>query len=112
MAGPSGGIPPRDSGPGKRSAEYPQPEPVTAGQSDNEPTPFFQGGASAWRFAGAGMELGGSSIVLAAIGYAVDQYFENTTLVATALGAVIGFAAGLYRFIRLAMAANRPTGHH
>ena len=102
MAGPSGGNSQRDSGPGKRAAEHPQ----------QEPTPLFQGTASTWRLAGAGMELGGSSIVLAAIGYAVDQYFGNTTLIATALGAVIGFAAGLYRFIRLAMAANRPPDHH
>jgi len=64
----------------------------------------------ALRFAGAGMELGGSSIVCAAIGYAIDHYFQNTTLVATALGAIFGFAGGLYRFIRLAMAANRPDG--
>ena len=62
-----------------------------------------------WRFAGAGMELGGSSLVFAAIGYALDHYFGNTTLIATALGAVLGFAAGLYRFIRLAMFANRSA---
>src|SRR5690606_35475609 len=102
MAGPSGGNPPRDSGLGKQAAEPAQ----------QEPTAFFQGGSSAWRFAGAGMELGGSSIVLAAISYAVDHHFGNTTLIATALGAVMCFAAGLYGFIRLAMAANRPTDHH
>ena len=67
--------------------------------------------AAMWRFAGAGMELGGSAILVAAIGYAVDRYFENTTLIATALGAVLGFAAGLYRFIRMAMAANRSSGN-
>lgn len=62
------------------------------------------------RFVGAGMELSGSAILCAAIGYAVDRYFENTTLIATALGAVFGFAAALYRFIRMAMAANQPAG--
>jgi F0F1-type ATP synthase assembly protein I len=70
----------------------------------------LKGDATMWRFAGAGMELGGSAILFAAIGYAVDRYLENTTLVATALGAVLGFAGGLYRFIRMAMAVNQPTG--
>lgn len=61
----------------------------------------------AWRFAGAGLELGGSAIVFAAIGYAIDRQMGNTTMVATAFGAVLGFAAGMYRFIRMAMEANR-----
>ena len=110
MAGPSGGNPPRGPGPDERAAEQPQQEPGSARQRDAEPTSFFQGEASMWRFAGAGMELGGSALVFAAAGYALDQYFGNTTLIATALGAVLGFAAGLYRFIRLAMAANRSAG--
>lgn len=110
MAGPSGGEPPRDAGPDERAAEHPWQEPDSAGRRSAEPTPFFQGKAHMWRFAGAGMELGGSSLVFAAIGYGVDHYFGNTTLIATALGAVLGFAAGLYRFIRLAMAANRSAG--
>lgn len=63
----------------------------------------------AFRFAGAGLELAGSSIVFAAIGYALDRHLENETMIATALGAIIGFAAGLFRFIRLAMAANRNS---
>jgi hypothetical protein len=67
------------------------------------------GDRAMWRFAGAGMELGGSAILCAAIGYALDRYLDNTTLIATALGAVIGFAAGLYRFIRMAMAANQSA---
>lgn len=62
------------------------------------------------RFAGAGMELGGSAIVGAAIGYAVDWYLDNTTLLATALGAILGFTGGLVRFIRLALEASRPAG--
>lgn len=61
----------------------------------------------AMRFAGAGLELGGSAILFAAIGYAIDSRMGNQTLVATALGSVLGFAAGLYRFIRLAMQTNR-----
>lgn len=61
----------------------------------------------AWRFAGAGLELGGSALVFAGIGYAIDRRMGNTTMVATAIGAVLGFAAGMYRFIRMAMEANR-----
>jgi len=68
------------------------------------------GTREALRFAGAGMELGGSSIACAAIGYGIDLYFHNTTLFATALGAIFGFAGGLYRFIRLALAASQPSG--
>jgi len=64
----------------------------------------------AMRFAGAGMELGGSAIVGAAIGYGLDRYLGNTTLLATALGAIFGFTGGLVRFIRLALEASRPTG--
>ncbi len=62
--------------------------------------------AESMRFAGAGLELGGASIVMAAIGYAIDRTLGNTTLIATALGAIVGFAAGLYRFIRMAMKAS------
>lgn len=66
--------------------------------------------SDAMRFAGAGLELGGSAILFAAIGYAIDAQMGNTTLVATALGSVLGFTAGMYRFIRLAMRANRQPG--
>lgn len=68
----------------------------------------------AWRFAGAGLELGGSAIVFAAIGYAIDRQLGNTTMIVTAFGAVIGFAAGMYRFIRMALEANRSQrdGRH
>ena len=109
MAGPLGGEP-HDASPEGPAAERPAQGPESARPPDAESTSLFQGGASMWRFAGAGMELGGSSLVFAAIGYAVDHYFGNTTLIATALGAVLGFAVGLYRFIRLAMAANRSAG--
>ena len=67
------------------------------------------GTREALRFVGAGMELGGSAIACAAIGYAIDHYFQNETKIATALGAILGFAGGLFRFIRLAMAANRDS---
>jgi len=65
----------------------------------------------ALRFAGAGMELGGSAIACAAIGYAIDRYFQNETMIATALGAILGFAGGLFRFIKLALAASHDSNH-
>jgi len=63
----------------------------------------------AFRFAGAGMELGGSAIACAVIGYAIDRYFENETMIVTALGAIFGFAGGMFRFIKLALAASRES---
>ncbi len=69
--------------------------------------------AQAFRFAGAGLELGGMALAVAAIGYAIDRHYQHTTLVATAIGTLIGFSAGMYRFIRQATAASRPsTNHH
>lgn len=67
------------------------------------------GTREALRFAGAGMELGGSAIVCAAIGYAIDHYFQNETMIATAFGAILGFAGGLFRFIKLALAASHDS---
>jgi F0F1-type ATP synthase assembly protein I len=55
------------------------------------------------------MELGGSAIVCAAIGYAIDHYFQNETMIATALGAILGFSGGLFRFIKLALAASHES---
>lgn len=78
--------------------------------SDNSPR-MPLGTREALRFVGAGMELGGSAIACAAIGYSIDHYFQNDTKIATALGAILGFAGGLFRFIRLAMAASRDTNH-
>lgn len=67
------------------------------------------GTREAFRFAGAGMELGGSAIVCALIGYAIDRHLQNETMIATACGAILGFAGGLFRFIRLALAESRHS---
>lgn len=99
---------PPPAGPERQSAE----QRPTAGTAPSGTGDSLREGLGMLRFVGAGMELSGSAILCAAIGYAVDQYFENTTLIATALGAVFGFAAALYRFIRMAMAANKPAGRH
>ena len=78
--------------------------------SDSGDSPRLPSGMhDAFRFAGAGMELGGSAIACAVIGYAIDRYFENETMIATAFGAIFGFAGGLFRFIKLALAASRES---
>ncbi|HBJ36339.1 MAG TPA: hypothetical protein DDZ51_16625 [Planctomycetaceae bacterium] len=74
-----------------------------------DPPRLPPGTHEALRFAGAGMELGGSAIACAVIGYAIDRYLQNETMIATALGAILGFAGGLFRFIRLALAASRDS---
>jgi len=78
-----------------------------SGNSPRQPKGTFE----ALRLAGAGMELGGSAIVCAMFGYAIDRYLQNETMIATALGAIFGFAGGLYRFLKLAMAASRESIH-
>ncbi len=101
---------PSDSEQGHQAVEDSQADP-SPGESKAGLPGLVLGDAEMWRFAGAGMELGGAAILGAAVGYALDRYFENTTLLATAVGTVFGFASGLYRFIRMAMASNRSTGH-
>jgi hypothetical protein len=59
------------------------------------------------RFAGAGLELAGSTIVLATLGYWLDRKLGNATPIAMALGGLLGFAAGMLRFVRLAMDVSR-----
>jgi F0F1-type ATP synthase assembly protein I len=59
------------------------------------------------RFAGAGLELAGSTIVLATLGYWLDRRLGNATPIAMALGGLLGFAAGMLRFVRLAIDVSR-----
>ena len=59
------------------------------------------------RFAGAGLELAGSTIVLATLGYWLDRKLGNATPIAMALGGLLGFAAGMLRFVRLAIDVSR-----
>ena len=59
------------------------------------------------RFAGAGLELAGSTIVLATLGYWLDRKLGNATPIAMALGGLLGFAAGMLRFVRLAIEVSR-----
>ena len=55
------------------------------------------------KFAGMGMELAGSTLGMAAIGYLVDRYRGKADGYGTAAGTLIGFAFGMFRFIQKAM---------
>lgn len=46
---------------------------------------------------------------MAVIGYTIDRHYQHTAPVATAIGTMIGFSAGLYRFIRQALAVSRNS---
>ncbi|MGV3484025.1 MAG: hypothetical protein ACO1RT_06390 [Planctomycetaceae bacterium] len=63
-------------------------------------------GRSFARFAGAGFELAGISLVFGLVGYAIDRSMGNTRQLATAFAALIGFSLGLLRFIVLASKEN------
>ena len=51
------------------------------------------------RMAGLGTELASYTLAMAGIGFAIDQYRGHTKTYATALGTLIGFSYGMYRFI-------------
>ena len=52
------------------------------------------------RFAGLGIELASYTLALAAIGYAVDTSRGHAKPICTALGTLIGFSFGMFRFIQ------------
>ncbi len=55
------------------------------------------------KFAGLGMELAGSTLGLAAIGYLVDRYRGKDDGYGIAVGVLVGFAFGMYRLVGKAM---------
>ncbi len=64
------------------------------------------------KFASAGIELAGTTLGVAAIGYALDRYLQSQRPIGTAVGLLVGFAFGMFRFIRLAMQpADTPHPH-
>ncbi|WP_186775789.1 AtpZ/AtpI family protein [Rubripirellula tenax] len=54
----------------------------------------------------AGLELSGVSLGMAAVGYGFDRYFDSSRPIATAIGLLIGFSFGMFRFIQRATSAN------
>lgn len=61
------------------------------------------------RFAGLGMELAGSVLVLAGLGYLVDRYFRNETAWGVLVGAILGFAFGMFNLFRLLAKINQSN---
>lgn len=62
---------------------------------------FEMADSSGWmKHAGLGIELAGTTIGVAALGYAIDWKLQNETQYATALFALIGFSFAMFRFIQ------------
>ncbi|MCG8652074.1 MAG: AtpZ/AtpI family protein, partial [Pirellulales bacterium] len=70
-------------------------------ETDRPATPRSQ---KPWgKLAGLGMELAGSTLGLGAVGYLVDWYWNTPNSLGVAIGALLGFALGMFRFIQKAM---------
>lgn len=79
--------------------------PKSPPEGDREPSEFHESAEQkrSWmRFAGLGMELAGYTVFLGGVGFLFDKHRGHATPYATALGALIGFTWGMYRFIRQA----------
>lgn len=61
------------------------------------------GRPAALRMAGAGLELAGSTLVMAGLGYAIDAARGHATPYAAIAGTLVGFSLGMYRLIAMAM---------
>ena len=59
-----------------------------------------------WRLSGIGMEFAGTTVVLALVGYWIDQKYATSPWGAV-IGLFVGFTGGFYLLIKQAMAANR-----
>ena len=79
-----------------------QPDSPTPSDPPQKPDPVLK--RRPWlQFAGLGMELAGSTLGLAAIGYAVDQARGAADRLGIVAGLLIGFSFGMYRLIQKAM---------
>lgn len=61
-----------------------------------------------WRYAHMGMEFAGAALVLALVGWFIDSRYGSEPWGAVT-GATVGFAGGLYLFIKDAIQANREN---
>ncbi len=60
------------------------------------------------RFLGAGLELAGISGLFAVGGWAIDRW-QDSGRTATALGLLIGFSLGMFRFVLMALRATSES---
>ena len=69
-----------------------------------------RGGQAPWlRFTGAGVELAASTLLLGAIGVALDRQFHAKIPIYSAALGGLGFVFGMIRFIRLANAISKQV---
>lgn len=61
-----------------------------------------------WRYAHMGAEFAGAALVLALVGWYIDRRYGSEPWGAVT-GASVGFAGGLYLFIKDALKANREN---
>ncbi len=81
----------------------PRPESTTPESgTPQSTTPESATPASAgWmKFTGLGLELASYALGMAAIGYVVDRQFDYDKGYGVALGTLVGFAFGMYQFVR------------
>lgn len=63
--------------------------------------------AAAWmKVAGLGIELAGTTLGVTAIGVGIDWYTGSQRPIGTAIGALLGFSFGMFRFIQRASRSN------
>ena len=62
------------------------------------------------RFAGMGIELASYTLSIAGVGYLIDQSRGHVRPVCTALGTLIGFSFGMFRFIQRVSNKERIDG--
>ncbi|WP_218933904.1 AtpZ/AtpI family protein [Rubripirellula lacrimiformis] len=94
------------------SQSPPNEQPSQAGGSNGTND---RDGSKAWmKFAGLGIELAGTTLGFAAIGYAVDWALGSQRPLGTAAGVLIGFSFAMFRFIKIASGGNPTdsTKHH
>lgn len=61
------------------------------------------GRPAALRMAGLGLELAGSTLAMAGLGYVIDTARGHQTPYATIAAALVGFSLGMYRLISIAI---------
>jgi len=63
-----------------------------------------------WRSAHMGLEFAGAALVMTLVGYYIDLRYESKPWGAL-IGATVGFAGGMYLFIKEALRANRESSN-
>ena len=59
-----------------------------------------------WRSTHMGLEFAGAALVMTLVGYYIDQRYGSKPW-GVLIGASVGFAGGMYLFIKEALKANR-----